>query len=245
MAIVRGYNELSKLDHYKTLKKNPFWKYLIGICGIFFIAANSTPTYVLSIAISILCLGIIGFAYFGEELHLHNRAFRQLKSLDDAFVILPSLKLTDGYEHGCTSYIIISPKGVFNIKILDFTGVLTGNSDDKIWNFVDYSYPYQPQHKKIRNPLRTINKSHKIIEELLNRNHIDYLFLRSIFVIKNSHSKVISDTNIPIVKLKALNEYLLGYQDRPHHESLLEVITASILEGQYGNCCKKLFCTDS
>lgn len=244
MAIVKGYDGLSKLDHYKSLMKNPFWIYLMGVCTIFFIAANSTTTYVMSLIMLVVSLGVIAYAYFGEELHLHNRVFRQLKTLDDEFVILPSMKITDGYEHGCTSYVVVSPKGVFNIKVLDFTGVVTGNSKDRVWDFIDYFFPYQPQKKKIKNPLFMLEKSHKVIEVLLNKNNVDYLFLRSIIVVKNNHSIVNSDTDIPIVKMKDLNSYLLGFQDRPQRSPLSEVITTSILEGQYGSCCKKLYCTD-
>ncbi|KAB3532725.1 nuclease-related domain-containing protein [Alkaliphilus serpentinus] len=245
MAIIKGTDTASKINHYKALLNNPFWIYLMGISTIFFIFANSTATYLISIILLTLNLGVIAYAYLGEELQLHNKAYRHLKKLDNDFIILPSMKITDGYEHGCTSYVVISPRGVFNIKILDFTGVLTGNTEERIWDFIDYRFPYHPQKKRIKNPLLMIDKSHKILEGLLNKNHIDYLFIRSILVVKSNHSIIHSNTNTPIIKLKDLNDYLMGYQNRHQENSLLDIIASSIIEGQYGGCCKKLYCTDN
>ncbi|SCX75901.1 nuclease-related domain-containing protein [Alkaliphilus peptidifermentans] len=244
MAIVKSYDKKTKYSHYSDLFRNPFWMFLLGICVIFFIAANSVAMYIMSTCLLVLSLSILAYAYFGEELNLHNRIFRHLSKLDEGFIILPSMKITDGYEHGCTSFVVISPKGVFNIKVLDFTGILEGQEKDGVWNYTDYSFPYQPQHRRIRNPIFKLEKSQKILESLLKKNHINYLFLKSIFIVKNQHAVVKCDTDIPIIKLNELNDYILGCSDRQHTPSFLESITAAIMSGHSGSCCEKFICAE-
>ncbi len=243
MAVIKGYRTTCKRSYYKELFKNPFGIFLLGICLIFFVVANSFHTYLAATGLLFICLIIIIIAYFGEELHLHNRVFRKLSQLDDHYFILPYLKISDGFEQSCTSYIIISPKGIFNIKLLDFSGILKGNEDDSVWQFADAHNAYNIQHKKIKNPVTKLRHSQKIIESLLEKNHINYLFLRSIFVVKNTNSSIKCNTDVPVVRLKDLNSYIMSYADRPNMIFLKEDVATSILNGHKGHCCLKMFCS--
>ncbi|WP_026477326.1 nuclease-related domain-containing protein [Alkaliphilus transvaalensis] len=244
MAVVKGYQSICKYTYYKELFKNPFWIFLISICLIGFLAANSLHTYLAAGGVLLICLCIIAYAYFGEELQLHNRVFRKLSKLDHNFILLPYLKISDGFVQTCTSFILISPKGIFNIKLLDFSGILTGTEDAEVWDFDDAYNAYNIHRKKVKNPLKKLRQSQEVIEKLLDKNHINYLFLRSIFVVKNSNATFSCDTDVPVVRLKDLNEYIMGYADRPNMITLKDDVASSILKGHLGSCCLKMFCPE-
>lgn len=244
MAVIQGYSKLGKLNYYKKLFKNPFWIYLMSIALIFFVSARNTLMYMMASAFFLLAIVIIVMAYFEKEFHLHNKVLKLFTQLEDEFIILPAMKLSDGYENSCTCFIVISTKGIFNVKVLEFSGILKGSEDDEMWEYTDASNPYNIIEKKIKNPASYLRKSHSVIETLLRNNHMDYMFLKSIFVINNSNASIKTDTNIPIIKLHQLNEYLHGHMERHNHHLLKETIAAAIMGGHNGKSCLRLYCPD-
>jgi len=244
VAVILGYSKLGKLNYYKKLFKNPFWMYLMAIATIFFVAASNALMYIMAAAFLLLSIMIIIVAYFEKEFHLHNRVLKVFTKLEDEFVILPAMKLSDGYENSCTCFIVISAKGIFNIKVLEFSGILAGSEADEMWKYTDATNAYNIEERQIKNPITYLRKSHKVIEGLLKNNHIDYMFLKSIAVVNNSNAMIRSDTDIPIVKLNELNQYLHGHVERQHQHLLKETIVEAIMGGHNGRSCLKLYCPD-
>ncbi len=244
MAVIQGYSGPGKINYYKKLFKNPFWAYLMTIALVFFVAAKGPLMYFMAAAFLLLSIMIIFLAYFENEFRLHNKVLKLFEKLEDEFVILPAMKLSDGYENSCTCFIVISSKGIFNIKVLEFSGILQGLEKDEMWKYTDATNAYNIVEKHIRNPISYLRKSHKVIEQLLKNNHIDYMFLKSITVVNNSNAVVKSDTDIPIIKLHQLNEYLHGHIERQHQHMLKETIVEAIMGGHSGKSCLRLHCPD-
>lgn len=244
MAVIQGYSRSGKFNYYKRLFKNPFWIYLIVIASILFLAAEGPLILIMASVFLGLALVIIFLAYFEKEFHLHNRVLKLFQRLEDEFVILPAMRLSDGYEDSCTCFIVISTKGIFNIKVLEFSGILKGSEDDDIWEYTDATKAYNITKKNIKNPAASLKRSHKVIDTLLKNNHMDYMFLKSIFVIDNSNAIIKSDTTIPIIKLHQLNEFLHGHRERDNHSLLKDTIVATIMGGQKGKSCLQLYCPD-
>lgn len=244
MAVIQGYSRLGKFNHYKKLFKNPFWIYLIIIATIIFVAAEGPQMQLMAAAFLLLALIIIFLAYFEKEFHLHNKVLKLFHRLEDEFIILPAMKLSDGYENSCTCFIVISAKGIFNIKVLEFSGILKGSENDEMWEYTDATNAYNIVQKSIKNPATNLRRSHKVIDTLLKNNHMDYMFVKSVFVVDSSNATIKSDTTIPIIKLHQLNEYLHGHTERHSHDLLKETIVAAIMGGQSGKSCLQLYCPD-
>ncbi|MBM7615071.1 nuclease-related domain-containing protein [Alkaliphilus hydrothermalis] len=211
--------------------KDPLWLYLLGISGFTFVLVNSFRGYLLALLVLLASLVIIYLLYFGENYHLHQKVAKQLEKFNDSqqYSILPAIELSDANRQGYSDYIVISPKGIFNIRILDFEGTISGMENDQLWSYTQVLNPYDTINKTIENPVDPHKRTQRIIEDLLEKNYIKYIPIQSIFVINNHDAIFESDTNIPVVKVKDLYSFIEEYQDRSNMFSILHEIQSIIL----------------
>lgn len=228
MAVFREKNTDTKAK-VNRLTRDPLWLYLLGITSFSFLLADSSSGYLISFILLIFSMTSIYILYFGNENKLHDRIYKQLARFDDQFTIISSIELTDGRRKGYFDYMVISPKGIFNLRVLDFEGTMTGYENDEFWDYVKIISPYDVMKKRVNNPLYFLHRSHDVIEEILERNFIKYIPLQSIFVINNSDSSIQTNSPVPVVKVRDLYNYIAEYRDRSNMLQVLKEVEGIFL----------------
>ncbi len=229
-------NSTSKREN--AFSKDPLWLYLLGINGLIFLLVESREGYLLASILVLFSLVSIYFLYLGDNYHLHHKVFNQLGKFSGEYKIFSNIELCLGEKKGYSDYLIISPKGIFNIRIIDFEGTISGYENDELWSYVKVVSTYDIINKKIKNPLDFLKRTHFLIEELMEMNYIKYIPIQSIIVINNSDATFETNSNIPVVKVKDLYHFINEYQDRANMNSILNevhTIIANTVPSHYFN----------
>lgn len=232
MTVHKGKNTVVR-GRLHNLINDPLWLYMLGITSLSFLLADSAAGYLLSSLLLGFTLVSIYILYIGGGTRLHDRVLQQLSSFNNQYTIISSVELTDGSKKGFFDYILLSPKGIFNIRVLDFEGTMTGYENDEYWDYVKVISPYDVIRKRVNNPLHFLQYSHGIIEGLLERQHIKYIPLQSFFVVNNSDATIETNSYVPIVRVKELADYIENHQDRSNMTAILKELEELFLSGPH------------
>ncbi len=232
MAVFKGKSRRSKRK-FNQLANDPLWLYLLGITSLSFLLADSSSSYLLASLLLTFSLISIYVLYFRQGRKLHDKVLQQLGDFDNQFTIISSVELQDGSKKGYFDYIVLSPKGIFNIRILDFEGTMTGFENDEFWDYIKITSPYDVTKKRVKNPLNFLQHSHRMVETLLEKHHIKYIPLQSVFVVNSSDALLETDSTVPIIRVKKLKEYIEGHRNRANMVSILRDLEDLFLSGTY------------
>ncbi|WP_026477325.1 nuclease-related domain-containing protein [Alkaliphilus transvaalensis] len=214
--------------------KDPLWVYLLGITAFTFFLVDSYGGYVLASMLLVFSLGCIHVLYLGENLSLSQKISRQLEKFSNEFTIYSGIEISDGETSGSSDFLIISPKGIFNIRVLDFEGTISGFENDEYWEYLKVINPYDVIKTSIKNPIHLHRRTQRVLENLLEKNYIKYIPIQSIFVINNSEATLECNSNISVVKVKDLYNYISQYQDRSNIPPILQEISQVIGSSNFG-----------
>jgi len=224
------------MSRYDKFLRDPLWFYLIGISFLTFVLANSTVGYILSSLLTVFSIITIFFLYIDKAETLRNIVSKEFSSFSEDYTVLSSVNLQGENGKAYSDFIVISKKGVFNIRLLDFEGIIKGFESENYWRYVKLSSStYNSTHKAISNPFHFHERTHSIIEDLLANNNIKYIPIQSIIVIRNDDAEIITNSTIPIVKAKHIKQYISQYTDRQNMSSMLDEIIG-IMKNQVGYC---------
>ncbi|SCX75936.1 NERD domain-containing protein [Alkaliphilus peptidifermentans] len=214
--------------------KDPLWLYFLGISFFGFILAESSSGYMLASILLLFTIVAIYYLYIDKAEALHKQAMDQFSSFNQEYTLLSAVTLQNEASKGYSDFIVISPKGIFNIRALDFEGTIKGYESEDTWSYTKLTGPYDITQKLIRNPVHFHQKTHDIIHDLLMRNNIRYIPIQSIIVIRNEDAEIHTNSNIPIVKVKNLHQYITQHSDRHNMFSLIdEIVGIFKSEGHY------------
>ncbi len=218
---------MSKMNQDNTIQptrlqrflKDPLWLLLLAITSFAYYIATDTVGYMLATALLVFSANVIFKTYFYEDEPLKEMIAKELTKFNEDYIILPSIELSDGRLKGYSDFIVISPKGVFNLRALDFQGLITGYQNDEVWEYIKATSPYDVTRKIIKNPIYYHQRTQEIIEGLLEQQHIKYIPIQSLLVV-NGNLKIETDSKIPVVKAEELYAYISEYADRSIMSSL-------------------------
>ncbi|KAB3534710.1 hypothetical protein F8154_08270 [Alkaliphilus pronyensis] len=206
--------------------RDPLWLYLLGISFITFMIADESVEYMLASIFLMFSLIVIFYMYLNRAESLHKKIFMEFSSFGEEYTLLSSVTLENEGSKGYSDYIFISAKGIFNIRALDFQGVIKGFENDDVWSYMKITSLYDMAVKAIKNPIYYHQKTHNIIYDLLAKNNIRYIPIQSIIVIRDEDAEISTNSNIPIIKAKNLKKYISQYSNRQNMFSLLDEIVA-------------------
>ncbi|KAB3532726.1 nuclease-related domain-containing protein [Alkaliphilus serpentinus] len=230
MSIIKKTNK----PLFDRFLKDPLWMYLLGISSLTFLLVDSVKGYILAGVLLVLSIITIYNLYLEKTETLHQQVLREFKSLNEDFTVLSEVKLQRNNRKGYSDFIVISAKGVFNICLLDFEGAITGFESDTYWQLTKLS-SYDVTKNIISNPMNHHKKSHGIIEDLLAENNIKYIPIQTIVVIRNEDAEIITNSTIPIIKVKNIRQYISQYSDRQNMHTILDEVIG-IMKSQV-RCC--------
>lgn len=231
MSIIKKVPQ-KQLDRFL---KDPLWIYLLGISFLTFFLVDSKEGYFLSGILMFFSMITIFYLYIEKTETLHNQVLKELSSFKDDFTVLSSVTLKQEGIKGYSDFVVISHKGIFNIRLLDFEGSITGYESENLWQFTKLSKPYDVTRKAVNNPIYYHQRSHSIIEDLLAKNNIRYIPIQSIIVIRDEDAEIITNSSTPIVKVKHLRQYISQYRDRHNMSTMLDEIVC-IMKNQVSYC---------
>jgi len=203
----------------KKFLKDPLWLILVAINSFAYYIVDDTIGFFLATVLLTFCLHIIYKTYFQDSSPLRDRVIKELSRFGDDYIVLSSIELREGGLRGYSDFIVISPKGIFNIRTLDLEGVITGYQNDELWEFIKATSPYDVVKRVIKNPIYYHQRTHQIIEALLEQQHIKYIPIQSLMVTHSSLT-INTDSRVPIVKSEELFDYISEYADRSIMSSL-------------------------
>lgn len=217
---------MSKL---KKFAKDPLWLILIAFTLFAFYIANNSFGYFLATVLLFFCSHIMYQTYIQEASSLKDRVAKELSRFNDDYMILSSIELSDSGLKGYSDFIVVSPKGIFSIRALDFEGTVTGYENEENWDYVKATSPYDVVKRSIKNPVYYHLRTQQIIERLLERQHIKYIPIQSILVV-GTNLTINTDSKIPVVRSDKLYEYISQYADRSIMSTLKMTIEEVLLK---------------
>ena len=213
----------------KKFLKDPLWLILVAVNSFVYLIVDDTIGFFLATVLLTFSLNVIHQTYFQDSSPLRDRVVKELSRFNNDYLVLSSIELRDGGLKGYSDFIVISPKGIFNIRTLDLEGVITGYQNDELWEFVKATSPYDIVKRVVKNPVYYHQRTHQIIEALLEQQHIKYIPIQSLLVI-NSSLTINTDSRLPIVKSDELYDYISEYADRSIMTSLKMNIEEILIE---------------
>lgn len=229
-----NHENTNKPTRLQKLLKDPLWLLLLAITSFAYMIVNDTAGYILATILLVFNANVIFKTYFYEDEPLKEMIAKELAKFNEDYIILPAIALSDGRLKGYSDFIIISPKGIFNLRALDFQGALTGYQNDELWEYIKATSPYDVTRKIIKNPIYFHQQTHDIIEALLEQQHIKYIPIQSLLVV-NSNLRINTDSRIPVVKAEELHNYISEYADRSIMSGLKNAIEDTLKESVSSN----------
>ena len=211
------------------LLKDPLWLILLAVTSFSYYIVDDALGYFLTTVLLVFCGNVIHQTYFLETIPLKAKIAKELSKFNEDYVVLSSIEFSDSGLRGYSDFLIISPKGIFSLRTLNFEGIITGYENEEFWEYVKATSPYDVVKKIVKNPVYFHLKTQQIIEALLEQQHIKYIPIQSLVVI-NDNLTVNTDCKIPIVKVGDLYEYILEYADRSIMTSLKLTIEEILLK---------------
>lgn len=203
----------------KRFAKDPLWLILISFTFFAYYIANNSFGYFLATILLLFCSHIMYQTYIQEPSSLKDEVSKELSKFNDDYIVLSSIELSDNGLKGYSDFIVVSPKGIFSIRTLNFEGSITGYEDEEYWEYIKATSPYDVVKRVIKNPVCFHLKTQQIIEMLLERQHIKYIPIQSLLVI-GANLAISTDSKLPIVRVDKLYEYISQYADRSIMTSL-------------------------